>query len=659
MEKRLPLALFLSFIVVFGWSYLFPAAPIEAEVTPLTGATAENNAPSPEERVFDDAIAPVLEASERWTEWAELGRGEERGLFWVKWDNRGGRIAELRTGDYFVRQKLTDAEKDDHENWTRLITDASTDADASLGTMLLRTGASAASKALERMPLEEVLWQHELISDPERGSGVRFTHATGTGLTITKTIRKAPNQFRFDVELSLENTNPDLAGPRQFNFTPAACVPRESTDSFYIEPQACAAWYEGRGQELQFENEERDHRGGTLFESFPPGSEDDISFAGVDNKYFAMLMREDQERRTHTMVGVSWRLAQEPGWAESHPEEAQESWRYIVTDVALRLEVPAPGEGAKVYPYKIYAGPKSNDLMVGDFKQHEKLVERDRGFFASIAGLLTAILGFFHGIFGNWGLAIIALTFTVRGVLFPINRRSQTAMARHQSKMKRIQPKLDELKEKYEKNSQKQRQEQARIMQEEGAFPPLGGCLPIFLQIPVFFGLFSALRTNFDLRQAPFYSWIEDLSQPDRLARIDFNTYLPFIGTIEYLNVLPPLMVVLWVLQQKFMPKPTDENAARMQKMMMWMPVMMGFFLYNYAAGLSLYMITTSAFGIFEMGVIKKFWPVNDTEVVKKKSGFMKRLGEMQEQAQKMQEAKQRVQKSSSGSKKPNKKKKR
>jgi membrane protein insertase Oxa1/YidC/SpoIIIJ len=121
--------------------------------------------------------------------------------------------------------------------------------------------------------------------------------------------------------------------------------------------------------------------------------------------------------------------------------------------------------------------------------------------------------------------------------------------------------------------------------------------------------------------------------------RLDFNTHLPLIGTIEYLNVLPLLMVVLMIIQQKGMPAPTDEQAARMQKMMMWMPVMFCFILYNYAAGLSLYMVTGSILGIIEMRVIKKYWPVDDTEKPPKKDGFMSRLMEAQQKQLKKLEA--------------------
>jgi len=254
--------------------------------------------------------------------------------------------------------------------------------------------------------------------------------------------------------------------------------------------------------------------------------------------------------------------------------------------------------------------------------------------------VLVGVLNFFQRITGNWGVAIILLTVTVRLVLFPLNRHSQTAMARYQKKMKRIQPMIEEIKKKHAKNPDKLRQEQAALMQRERAFPPLTGCLPIFLQLPVFFGLFSALRASYPLRQAPFFWWIQDLSMPDRLMRIDLNTHLPLIGTIEYLNILPPMMVVLWILQQKTMPTPTDEQAARMQKMMMWMPIVMGFFLYNYAAGLSLYMITQSSLGIFEMGVIKKVWPIDDAELPPKQGGFFQKLAEKQKELERMHKQK-------------------
>ncbi|HPF15375.1 MAG TPA: YidC/Oxa1 family membrane protein insertase, partial [Planctomycetota bacterium] len=198
--------------------------------------------------------------------------------------------------------------------------------------------------------------------------------------------------------------------------------------------------------------------------------------------------------------------------------------------------------------------------------------------------------------------------------------------------------------EKYKNDPKKLREAQAKIMQEEGAFPPLGGCLPPLVQIPVFFGLFSALRVAFDLRQERFL-WIEDLSMPDHLAHLGWNTHLPIVGVLDWFNILPLLMVVLWIVQQMVMPKPTDPQAAQMQKMMKWMPVMFGVFLYNYAAGLSLYMVTSSLFGIFEYTVVRKIWPLDETEPVKKAKGKLAmRLETAMKEAQRLQEQKKAIQ---------------
>jgi YidC/Oxa1 family membrane protein insertase len=317
--------------------------------------------------------------------------------------------------------------------------------------------------------------------------------------------------------------------------------------------------------------------------------------------------------------------------------------------------VPPIGESRR-YAYTLYAGPKSRAEMQRESGDFTKLIDSDLGSFlgfdlSGIGSVMLAILGFFEGLTGNWGVAIILLTLLVRALLFPLNRRSQTAMARFSKKMKRLQPQIDELKKRHADEPDKLRKAQAELMQKEGMVPPLGGCLPVFVQLPVFFGLFAALRASFDLRQAPFVGWITDLSLPDRLLRIDLR--LPLVGTVEYLNLLPILMVVLWIGQQMTMPKPADEQAARMQKMMMFMPIVMAFFLYEYAAGLSLYMVTQSLLGIFEQTVIKKLWPIDDSAPVKKTTGFLARLQQRALEMQRQQNARRkRLAASGRGSKK-------
>jgi YidC/Oxa1 family membrane protein insertase len=460
-----------------------------------------------------------------------------------------------------------------------------------------------------------------------------------------------PGSWRLRITLTLENRAAGAARAIGFTFAPSAALPAEFGDQFYAEPSAVAI-----GRSAPNAPYRSDHRAAPrLEESGPLEAPTPLSVVGVHNKYFAFLLREAEAERA-TLGGARYfpvRDTEVPGGV------------MIGAEASLDLFLPAPGE-RRSFEYILYAGPKDAEDFIADAPAHELVLDDDISgglgrFFQvdHIAKGLLAVLRLFHGWVGNWGVAIILLTLCVRAALFPLNRRSQTAMARYQKKMKRVQPRLEEVKKRFEGDPQKLREAQARIMQEEGAFPPLGGCLPVFLQMPIFFGLFSALRVSFDLRQAPFAGWIVDLSRPDRLLRLGLD--LPLLPSFEYLNVLPLLMVVLWIVQQLGMPKPADEQAARMQKMMMFMPVLFGFMLYNYAAGLSLYMITTSGCSIIEQKVIKKLWPIDDRErdPGPRKgcgpfSGMMQHLAEKQrEQMKRMQamEAERRRQASRSGKK--------
>ena len=137
------------------------------------------------------------------------------------------------------------------------------------------------------------------------------------------------------------------------------------------------------------------------------------------------------------------------------------------------------------------------------------------------------------------------------------------------------------------------------FQRENKIFPPLGGCLPMFLTIPVFIGLFTALRVSYELRQQPFVGWIDDLSRPDQLFELGWS-FLP------YFNILPVVMVGMWLLLQAGTPLPTDPQQRQMMKIMRFMPLIFGVTLYNYASGLMVYMITSSVFGIIEQRITRR-----------------------------------------------------
>ncbi len=642
MDKRLWIALLLSALVWVGWAILFPqqapphpdrsqAAP--AQISPAAASVGDSAVPQVAQPQAP-AVGQLLEDSEARTLELHIGTSGQRGSSYAKFTNVGARLLDLRLGDSFDLPNLKDSDRADIAHWTHLV-DSVNQNGATSGSFGWRASGLATSYE-HGVPLDKALWTMERIGPADAPTGVEFAIQPGSGVRFKKKVSFTPDSYDLQVELSLTNEASPASGQGSFLFTPAEVVPLESGDKFYIEPQAVAA---GRVQgepalrELPvLVSKLRDDRGTAPNGAFvlPDGP---MSFAGVHNKYFAVLARGDA-RSASTLRGATWRLLNDEAFAAAHVDQAQRAWRFVAADMLLELSVPPANQTAS-WTYSIYAGPKDPIALSTAHPDYAALLEHDLGFFTKIAHFLLAVLNFFHGIVGNWGVAIILLTLSVRVVLFPINRRSQTAMARYQAKMKRVQPQIEALKKKHEKDPAKLRQEQTLLMQKEGAFPPLGGCLPMFLQIPVFFALFAALRASHDLRQAPFALWIHDLAKPDQFMEI--NWPLPILGTIQYFNLLPILMVVLWVLQQRLMPKPTDEQALKMQKMMMIMPVFMGFFLYGYAAGLSLYMITQSTMGIIEQVVIKRFWPLDATEQPKKAGGFWSKIAKLQEeQSQKL-----------------------
>lgn len=301
--------------------------------------------------------------------------------------------------------------------------------------------------------------------------------------------------------------------------------------------------------------------------------------------------------------------------------------------VLLFEEALVRGGPPKEHEVVLYLGPKSTTFLDADLggggdlpaeavKAMGEVYEGQLGWASFIGKAVLAALGFLHGVLGNWGWAIVALTFFVRLLLFPVNRRSQASMLHHQEAMARIKPKLEALKKKHEKDPRTYAQEQMKLMRAEKVpIMPLGGCLPLLLQIPIFFGLFAALRSSIDLRQAPWL-WVKDLSQPDHLVAFasPWPNPLQLCGSccgmpqapITGFHLLPILMTIAWVASSAMMPKPQTSDPAleQQRKIMMFMPLVFGLMMYGYAAGLSLYWLTSSLLGIFESQVIKKVWPV-------------------------------------------------
>ena len=234
-----------------------------------------------------------------------------------------------------------------------------------------------------------------------------------------------------------------------------------------------------------------------------------------------------------------------------------------------KFRIP-PHQSVK-HSYLYFMGPKKEDVL-----EHYDTLDTllSYGWLTSISKVLLAFLNAVHRVIPNYGISIIILTIIIKAILFPLTRKSQVSMFR----MQQLQPMVSQLKEKYKHDKQRMGKEQMLLFKKHGA-NPMSGCLPMLLQLPVFFALFRTLQLSFEMRQAPFMFWINDLSRPDTLLLLPFT--IPFLGNA--LNILPLIMTGASFAQMKLTPKApaADSQAQAQQKMMSFMPIMFVFILYN------------------------------------------------------------------------------
>jgi YidC/Oxa1 family membrane protein insertase len=202
----------------------------------------------------------------------------------------------------------------------------------------------------------------------------------------------------------------------------------------------------------------------------------------------------------------------------------------------------------------------------------------------------------FYSVIPNYGVAIIILTLLVKAVLWPLGTKSYKSMA----EMKRMQPLLNEIRAKYP-NDKKKMNEEVMALYKTYKINPMGGCLPMLVQIPVFFALYRMLYEAIELRHAPFIGWINDLSAPDRLFHFPFS--IPFMEPPYGIPVLTLIMGVTMFIQQKMSPPVGDPTQA---KMMMLMPVVFTVIFINFSSGLVLYWLVNNVVSISQQYFIQK-----------------------------------------------------
>ena len=248
-----------------------------------------------------------------------------------------------------------------------------------------------------------------------------------------------------------------------------------------------------------------------------------------------------------------------------------------------------------LFEYRLFFGPKSLKLLsTFDCDLVESI---NFGMFDFLAKPCVWIMDFLYDHFiPNYGVAIIILTLLTKIILWPLGNKSYKSM----NQMKKIQPLLTEIRTKY-KDDKKKQNEEMMALYKTYKVNPMGGCLPMFVQIPVFFALYRMLYEAIELRHAPFFGWITDLSAPDRLFRFDFS--IPFMQAPYGIPVLTIIMGVTMFLQQSMSPPVGDATQAKMMKLM---PIAFTFIFINFSSGLVLYWLVNNVLSIAQQYYVLK-----------------------------------------------------
>jgi len=280
--------------------------------------------------------------------------------------------------------------------------------------------------------------------------------------------------------------------------------------------------------------------------------------------------------------------------------QAKESQEFYTKDLGnkifaigtkMSLSSVPPG-ASKVLNAKLYMGPQTHDDLVKAAPGLEYTV--DYGWLSFIASPLFMILSIIQDLVGNWGYSIILLTVLIKLAFYPLSASGYRNMAQ----MRELAPRLQSLKEKFGDDRQKMQQGMMELYKKE-KINPMGGCLPILVQIPVFISLYWMLLASVEMRHAPFILWITDLSAPDSLFG-HIPEFLPLVGGMP-IGLLPILMGISMIIQTKLNPKPADPMQA---KVMAIMPIVFSIFFFFFPAGLVLYWLVNNVLSIAQQARI-------------------------------------------------------
>ena len=540
------LAIIISFVILIGYQYFFVGfnkPPVSTEtvvkktekVEPITSvaSTAEITNPQSEQKTAAQPAAVPTRSARKIT--------VDTALYTAVLSENGGAI------ESFILKEHTETIKA-HSPGKQLVT---TTPDQGF-PLKFSWGSAVAQDLLFDSDQQEVTFG-------ENGKAVLTMKAQAeSGLEIERTFTFDTKKYLIDLAVKVTNTSAQpLQGIAQLHQINSPFEGGKSAVSMLFSGPA--AFISGALQEVKSKE----------FAEGAKTLQGKMDWAGYEGNYFlcAILPLEDAGA-TFTMQGTE---------------------ALTTMQVAGNLDTLKPG-AAKKYSYHIFYGPKKLTLLKEIGFNLDKAV--NFGWFDVVAKPTLWLLNFFYDFFGNYGIAIILVTVLFKAVFWPITQKGMKSM----KNMQKLQPKMVKIKEKYKDDPARMNQEVMGLYKTYKV-NPLGGCLPMVLQIPVFFALYKVLLQCIELRHAPFMLWITDLSAPDRLW-IGLN--LPYLGGIPVLTLL---MGASMFFQQKLSPTTADPTQA---KIMMFLPVIFTFMFLNFASGLVLYWFVNNLLAILQQYMINR-----------------------------------------------------
>ena len=563
-NKNLIFATVLSFIVILGWFVLFP--PPETETVTDPAATQQvTDATSTEAVVPSSAGAAdnVTDASDEAT--AAL---EEAPRIPVETARISGSISLLggRVDDLHLKDYNTTIEED--APIVSLLSPAGTP-DAYYA---LYGWAPGAGIAPEQVPGPNTLWtlsQGETLSVE---TPVTLTWDNDAGQLFSRTISIDEN-YMFKIEQKVENTSDNSVSLAPYGLIARHGIPSDA-QNFFILHEGLVAMNNGELLETAWDDiPELDVVNGVPSKRIDGVTNGWIGFTG---HYFMTNLIPDPAQPTRLSVKYLPRT------------------EIFQTESVMPTQTVASGQTATVTT-QLFAGAKEWEILrdyeaQGVYKFIDSI---DWGWFFFLTKPIFWVLHHLNLLIGNMGVAIIGLTLLIKALLFPLAYKSYVSMA----KMKELQPQMEKLKKDAGDDRQKLQQGMMELYKREKV-NPAAGCLPILMQIPIFFSLYKVIFVTLELRHAPFFGPFQDLSAPDPTSIFNFYGLLPWAapeaGTVlalVFIGILPLLLGISMFLQQKLNPAPTDPTQ---QMIFAWMPWVFMFMLGGFASGLVVYWIANN-----------------------------------------------------------------